>query len=121
MTQVIKTKEIAWTLSNGKTAKVEIRLEVDRMPVTASVDGATVGYGEPQPAPKEAKKVVPGAAGIIGRMIIMQAEVDKINEAIDELKATQEWQSKLARDAKVAREAAEYDAHRRAMRKAMSY
>ncbi|MFA5391890.1 MAG: hypothetical protein WC331_10775 [Candidatus Omnitrophota bacterium] len=122
-------KEITWTLSTGKEAKVTVELLTSetinadgikvavkccKMEIMARVEGVgIVGSGRPQKAQT--------AAARIGKLGITRENLDKINAAIAEVEATHEWKEKEAKAKKAEKENREYEAHRAKMRKVMGY
>ncbi len=122
-------KEIRWTLSDGRQAKVTVELVTSKiadadghkvtvpcceMMITAEVEGmGIVGLGDPQPAQTTAAK--------IGRLGIDQGNLDRINAAIAEVEATPEWRAKIAAEEHVAEHDAVYETHRAMMAKMMGY
>jgi hypothetical protein len=126
-------KEITWTLSTGKEAKVTIELitketiwadgdnvtiKCCKMAIVAEVEGhGCVGTTKPNSIPKNDR----GLVAAIGKLGINRENLDKINAAIAEIEATPEWQAKIKGMEIAARESAEYEAHRAKMRKVMGY
>ena len=117
-----------WTTSDGRTAEVTVSLitskELDadgdkitvpccEMTIRATVNGEMVGYGYPQ-AIKH-----PVAVAMIGKLGISKANMVKVKAAIDEIKATPEWQAKIARVEQNRKDGIAYDKHCATMRKAM--
>lgn len=126
-------KEITWTLSTGKEAKVTVELitketiwadgdnvEVNccEMKITAEVEGnGCIGTTRPTSIPKNDR----GLVAAIGKLGINRDNLNRINAAIAEIEATPEWQAKIKGMEIAARESAEYEAHRAKMRKVMGY
>jgi hypothetical protein len=122
-------REVRWTLSTGKEAKVTIELVIKKtidadghkvtvpccdLMIAAEVEGmGVVGYGHPQKAQTAPAK--------IGRLAISQENLGLINAAISEIEAMPEWQAKVAGEQKVAEHDAVYETHRAKMRKVMGY
>jgi hypothetical protein len=122
-------KEITWTLSTGKEAKVTVELTTEEtinadghkvtvpccdMTIRAEIEGmGVVGWGHPQKAQTAVAK--------IGKLGIIKDNLDRINAAIAEIEATPEWQAKIERAEKAAKESAEYERHRAKMKRVMGY
>lgn len=130
-------KVIKWVSQSGKNVSVEIELVLSErvwadgdevvvnkceINIAAEAEGmGCIGYGRPSEPVAAAKKALPGCAGMIGKLVIMPAEMDRINAAIAELESRPEWQAKIARQKQAEKESAEYNAHRAKMRKVMGY
>lgn len=125
------TRELSWT-ANGHTCKVTatlrtaktvdadgvaVKIDCCEMSVTLQVDGRIVGYG----APIRCQGLPNGRVARMGRASLTAARTAEIEAMIAELKATPEWQAKLANDVQAETEAAGYDAHRARMRTVMGY
>ena len=123
----METKAI-WTTGDGRTAEVTVSLITSKvldadgdkitvkcceMEITATVNGEQVGYGYPQTINH------PVAVAMIGKLGINKANMIKVEAAIDEIKATPEWQTKEAREEQNRKDEIEYDKHCATMRKAM--
>ncbi len=118
-----------WTTSDGRTAEVTVTLITSKaldadgdkitvpcceMEITATVNGEQVGYGYPQAINH------PVAVAMIGKLGISKANMVKVEAAIDEIKATPEWQAKTAREEQNRKDEIEYDKHYAKMRKIMT-
>jgi len=123
----METKAI-WTTGDGRTAEVTVSLITSKvldadgdkitvkcceMEITATVNGEQVGYGYPQTVNH------PVAVAMIGKLGISKANMVKVKAAIDEIKATPEWQAKIARVEQNRKDGIAYDKHCATMRKAM--
>jgi hypothetical protein len=118
-------KEITWTTGAGKTAKVTVELITEKVMdadgdkitvkcceivVTASVDGMGIlGMGRPQSETKQ------GVAGRIGKLGMVKANLDRVNAAITEIEASQEWIAKISRQDKADKAHRNIDAHQKRM------
>jgi len=118
-----------WTTSDGRTAEVTVTLITSKaldadgdkitvpcceMEITATVNGEQVGYGYPQAINH------PVAVAMIGKLGISKANMVKVEAAINEIKATPEWQAKTAREEQNRKDEIEYDKHYAKMRKIMT-
>ena len=129
------TRTIAWDTSKGKASVVvelvtsrDINADGDKvmvaccdMHIVGNVDGiGVVGYDicTHDIHPKLAEM---GVVAMCGKLGIKQDQYNEIIAAINEIKATPEWQAKIARQEAGDKAAREYDEHRATMRKAMSY
>lgn len=121
-------KQITWTTGDGRTAEVTVSLITSKvldadgdkitvpcceMEIRATVNGEMVGYGYPQTIKH------PVAVAMIGKLGINKANMTKVDAAIDEIKATPEWQAKVAREERNRKDGIAYDKHCATMRKAM--
>ena len=123
-------KEITWKTLTGKTVTVTVELltsktittewdkfekKICELEIKASVEGmGLVGFGTPQKATDPKHDFVVAKIGPLG---INQENLNKINEAISEVKLTPEWQAKEARIAAVEAADDDYYRHQRHMEK----
>lgn len=120
---------VTWTTGDGRVAKVTVTLVTSKvldadgdkitvpccdMVITATINGTLVGYGYPQAVNH------PAAVGKIGNLGIVAANMAKIEAAVNEIKATPEWQDKERRAEISDQVRREYDAHRAMMDKVMA-
>ena len=123
----METKAV-WTTSDGRTAEVTVTLITSKvldadgdkitvkcceMVIRATVNGEMVGYGYPQTISH------PVAVAMIGKLGISKTNMVKVKAAIDEIKATPEWQAKVAREEQNRNDQIAYDKHCAKMHKAM--
>jgi hypothetical protein len=129
------TKKINWMTGTGKQATVTVRLETEReincdgdkstvacceMHITGEVEGmGTVGYTIDTTVP--AKYTAQGVVAVCGKLCVKALEYAQIKDAIAEIEATPDWQSKIARQEAGRKAEADYNRHSAIMRKAMSY
>lgn len=121
-------RKVEWRLRDGRQATVTVALVTEervwldghddvvpccRIDVTATVDGVTIGHGEPERVDH------PEIVARIGKLAVKAAELAKIDAAIAEAKQTPEWQAKVERVAKAMAESKQYDEHQARMRRAM--
>jgi len=124
-------RKVEWRLRDGRQASVTVTLVTEkriwldgdesivpccRIDVTATVDGVTIGHGEPELVAGH-----PEIVARIGKLAIKAADLAKINAAIAEAKQTPEWQAKVERVAKAMAESKQYDEHQARMRRVMGY
>ena len=117
-----------WTTGDGRTAEVAVRLITSKvldadgdkitvscceMEIVATVNGERVGYGYPQTVNH------PVAVAKIGKLGISKTNMVKVEAAINEIKATPEWQAKEAREEQNRKDEIAYERHYAKMRKAM--
>jgi len=112
------TRKIKWTLSSGKAASVTVSLETSR---EINADGHTVTVpccelhttGEAEGMGVLGYHVQridhPEMAGRCGKLGIPAEQMDEIEVAIVECKATPEWRAKEANEAQARKEADDYE------------
>lgn len=129
MTKHTMTKQISWTtLTTGMTAVVTVSLITERMrwadgdeiavpccdlSVTGEVNGkGVVGH--------EVERIEhPQVAGRCGKLGIPEDQMQQIEAAIAEAKATPEWQAKIAKEEQDRQECAQYAADRARVERAL--
>ena len=129
-------KKITWNLKNGKEARVEIELilkekvwadghtakiDTAEIKVTAYAGKVVAGFGRPTAPTVAAKKAMPNAGGMIGKLVIPDVEMIKIKEAITELENHPAWIAKKEKEAVNKKEVKEYEKHRAKMKAVMGY
>lgn len=125
-------KIISWTTGAGKTATVTVELVTERrighddhlgdiikpcadINVTATVEGmGVVGYDY-----RRVDNHPQGVAATCGKLGILEANAARIDAAIAEFETTPEWQAQRSKEARAARDAAEYEAGRDKIERAM--
>jgi hypothetical protein len=115
-------KTITWTMGNGKTATVDVTLVTERhlgtvhgqavtrpcckIKVVATIDGmGEVGYSY-----RRVDNHPQGVAAMCGKLGIMEANAQRIDAAIGELKAIPEWISHERAEEQAERDEADYQA-----------
>lgn len=100
--------EINWTTGDGRNAAVTVEL-IDRglgrckLVITATANGAVMGYGEPMMTNH------PVAVARIGNLGMTQTNLDRVNAAIAACKETPQWVAKLNLEKELDKADRDYD------------
>ncbi len=131
-------KQVTWTTKDGREVKITIQLiktkkinldgykdVIDLKPanyeiqVTARLNGSFEAIGINSIDAKHPQYAI-GVRANIGRIGIVQANLDKINDAIAEIKASPDWQAKLEAEKEADKVEREYQKHYRKVIAAMN-
>jgi hypothetical protein len=122
------TREITWTTGDNGQARVRVLLITSKvldadgdkiavpcceMTITADINGERIGYGIPQRVDH------PVAVARIGKLGINADNMARVEAAINDIKASPEWQAHEAKIEANRKANIEYDRHSAMMRKAM--